>query len=205
MKFKNLLYALAIAWACAISAHGAGYGITFDINQVGSDVVITSSSANGLSLVGLNSVHLNQTQLTGELWAASGGVTVGSGSYDSYSSSALTSPSIGSGSYFTSTIQTGSPAGFTADLFSNSVIVVPAFYQTGDPLNPSSATYAGASFSTLGITAGTYTWTMGQNTITINATAASPVPEASGSVAGLGLAVAGLYQLGRRRRNTVTQ
>lgn len=33
----------------------------------------------------------------------------------------------------------------------------------------------------------------------------SPVPEASGSVAGLGLAMAGLYQLRRRRQNTVTQ
>ncbi len=41
--------------------------------------------------------------------------------------------------------------------------------------------------------------------VSIGTSSASPVPEASGSVAGLGLAVAGLYQLRRRRQNTVTQ
>lgn len=52
-----------------------------------------------------------------------------------------------------------------------------------------------------------YVWTVADGAaVAINAgSPPSPVPEASGSVAGLGLAMAGLYQLRRRRQNTVTQ
>ena len=58
----------------------------------------------------------------------------------------------------------------------------------------------------MGITPNTTTsFTLGGQSFVITTVGASPVPEASGSVAGLGLAVAGLHQLRRRRQNTVTE
>jgi MYXO-CTERM domain-containing protein len=65
-------------------------------------------------------------------------------------------------------------------------------------------TISGTTFSNLGLTAGSsYSWSVTgssvTDTVTFNIGSVTPVPEASGSVAGLGLAMAGLYQLRRRK------
>ena len=96
---------------------------------------------------------------------------------------------------------TGASSFFTA----NAQIRLPASYNWGDPLN-SQTTYTSTTLASMGITGLNQNFSLGNgNSIVFTASSPSPVPEASGSVAGLGLAVAGLYQLGRRRRNTVTQ
>ena len=72
--------------------------------------------------------------------------------------------------------------------------IVASDYQSGSALS-GTATWQLASFSTLGITPGTYVWTTGTNTFTLTT---NPVPEPVGGImAAVGLTTAAL---GMRRR-----
>lgn len=71
-------------------------------------------------------------------------------------------------------------------------IIVPNNYISGAAISGSS-TYAGQSLNSLGITPGTYVWTIGANTVTLNAT----IPEPSGLVC---LGIVGTLLCYRRRK-----
>lgn len=91
--------------------------------------------------------------------------------------------------------------GGTAPLFSatyNALLGLPAGYSLGSAIS-SSSIFPGQTIS-LGLTPGlNQSYTFGPDTVQIIATAATPVPEANGSFAGIGLAMAGWYQLRRRK------
>ena len=92
------------------------------------------------------------------------------------------------------------PAGDYAIVLGGTASLVKT-YANPDPIitAPSAGTFL-SYIGTATKSSGTWASFPGNSFIAIGAiSSASPVPEASGSVAGLGLAVAGLYQLRRRR------
>jgi hypothetical protein len=216
MKISKHLYALAIAGACSASVY-AQNTLTFDFLETSGNVQITVTGTVTPSLWSslgnespsdqfetqagstpvmfiYNYLPTPTTLNTRTFWRPAAGVTVsgpssfGSGSYLSGNASASSSTSVGffyngsSSSYlFTPPSWTSPTQGSLAN-----VITIPS-----------------ATFSSLGFTAGSYSWSVAgsgvTDTVTFNIGSVTPVPEASGSVAGLGLAMAGLYQLRRRK------
>ena len=57
-------------------------------------------------------------------------------------------------------------------------LVVPSGYTSGSPLS-GTATFGNKTFADIGITPGTYTWTVPNDSITLNINNASAVPEPS--------------------------
>ncbi len=207
MKFRNSLYALAIAGVALFIPNTTQAGLTFEIQEVGTDVVLSYVTGGSLNLAGLGSASV-LGPLTGMLMRTSALFAAGSSTYDVYASLSVTGPSnFGSGSPLYASSSSGPFIGFGYLSSNNSQIVLPVGYNGGTINTASSSTFASINLSSLGLTAGqSYVWTLANtDTITLNVLGASPVPEASGSVAGLGLAMAGLYQLRRRRQNTVTE
>jgi hypothetical protein len=98
-------------------------------------------------------------------------------------STALTGPASFGTVFATTPASSGSGNLFMFDDtgFGSIILAVPVGYTTDSPLSDSS-TYAGKTLSQLGLTAGTFTWTMGtgntENTVIINVSA-TPVPEPS--------------------------
>ena len=203
MKISKHLYALAIAGACATSAYGQ-YTLTFNIQEVGTDVVVSASGAVNKA----NWIFSNTSGSTSRyVWADLGSARVGlnSGFSEYYRTPTLTpSPVMGPGAITSATSSSGHIIGFTAGWSTASELWVPQGYVSGNSLS-GTATFAFTTLSSLGYspTSATYTYTVGsgatQDTIIFNIGSVTPVPEASGSVAGLGLAMAGLYQLRRRK------
>ena len=215
MKFSKHLYALAIAGVVSIAIPNTTQaGLTFDLQEVGSDVVLTFVSGGSINLTGL-SYSLTTSSSSGLVTSSSSGLvfpsmsfeafTAGSGSFDFWEdgSGGITGPSnFGTGlAFWVGDSNTGGTVGFFANPGNNVSLYLPNFYTSGSLINSTSTTtFLGQSLSTLGATVGTYVWTLtNTDTITLNVIGATPVPEASGSVAGLGLAMAGLYQLRRRK------
>ena len=228
MKFRNSLYALAIAGACSVSvssvcaqgftaqnyafaSSAAGFMIPFD---TGIEFTTGPSSAQ-ISSVVLEVFDMSFSPASGifnvSLWSSTGGVPsslissdIGvsyttAGSFASTSAKTLTSSDLPN----LSAVPLSATSTYML-VFSNQTS-----FNFGILFDPG-VTYATSGSWTVN---GSYrkssgTWqnfSSGNFAISINPSSPSPVPEASGSVAGLGLAMAGLYQLRRRRQNTVTQ
>ena len=201
MKFSKHLYALAIAGVVSIAIPNTTQaGLTFELQEVGSNVVLSYVSGGSIDLTGLGTGSTSASTI-GKVSPSFFIFASGSSGYDWYTWSWVSPvPSnFGSGSYLASSSDSGGFLGFGAG-GGVGALAVPVNYSSG-PINISStSTWTGQSFATMGITAGTYVWTLANtDTITLQVGPASPVPEASGSVAGLGLAMAGLYQLRRRK------
>jgi hypothetical protein len=205
MKISKHLYALAIAGACATSAYGQ-YTLTFNVQEVGSDVIV---SASGAVNTGNWSIYQTSQTFPNINYPYIGTVSVGTGFADYYRRPTLVSPPSGemgpaSVLYTFATSSAGDYVGFSSAWSLTSELLVPANYISGNSLSGTS-TYASMTLSSLGYapTPATYIYTVGSgptmDTIIVNISSPSPVPEASGSVAGLGLAMAGLYQLRRRK------
>ena len=87
----------------------------------------------------------------------------------------------------------------------NERIYLPLGYISGSLLAPTTSTFAGQSFDSLGLTPGTYVWTWGSganaDSYTLNIGLAPPVPEADVPAPGaLGLVGLGLFGAGVMRR-----
>lgn len=221
MKLKKSLYALAIAGACSASVYAQTPTLTYTLTESGANVVLTvtgqfgssGSLPSGWTIFGSTQTG-SSSFIEGDLGLL-GTINSANTTVQGYYYSSTAAQTIGPGS----TLYTG-----TRDLSGvNATAIISADYAFGGAIgnkagvwvDPSytfgnaisgQGTFSNKTLAQLGVTANqTTSYTLGGQSFVITTVGASPVPEASGSVAGLGLAVAGLYQLGRRRQNTVTQ
>jgi hypothetical protein len=192
------LVAMAAGVVLLASSQWGQAAAIINIDQVGSNVVAT----------GAGTIDLTDLHATGGgndysvIDASNGNIVVGpsaGGGVIIYSG--ITGPtSFGSGPLKFADSGTG-------DLFGVdfSILELPFLYTSGDPLN-GSATFLNRSFSTLGLTPGTYTYTWGTPTdghadsltVQIGPAATAPVPLPS-SLAGGSVLLAMAGMLARRR------
>jgi hypothetical protein len=146
----------AVLLSLSLAPAQAGYVVT--LQEVGNDVVATGSGP--IDLAGL---HFDRIASSSALIGPAFGriVTGPSGSEAGASVLLYSGPigptSFGAGGTTVPNSSSGNPAGILAD---PGEIVVPQGYVSNDPLSDTS-TYTGKTFSTLGVTPGTYEWTWG--------------------------------------------
>jgi hypothetical protein len=186
---------LAVAVTSLFSVQPA-QGFTMTLQQVGSNVVANGSGAinlTGLTFAGGAAIG------GGGIQASAGQIITGSpGSARAYTG--LNGPtSFGSGGLFNASTSSGDlfgrfPTQFGGPLF------VPEGYTSGDPLT-NSMTFNNATFASLGLTPGTYTWTWGTGLLNQNFTliiGRAGVPDGGSTVSLLGCALLGLAALPRK-------
>lgn len=218
VKIGKYVYGMAIASACWVPSAAVAQGgtLTFSFAEVGSDVSLTvsgsissligsgwvleASGASPLAFVSPQDSTFNSASLASR----------GSGAFELWRwTSPVTPNTWGTGSMAVGLFQSGDAVQFGTggpSIFSttySAYLALPAGYTLGGPLS-SSSIFSGQTLASLGLTSGlNQTYTFGPDTVQIIAVASTPVPEATGSIAGLALAVVGFDQL-RRRRRTVT-
>jgi hypothetical protein len=168
---KTALCAAAIGVAMltgyGLSAQPAQAGYVVDLTQQGANVVETGNGS--LDLTALTFLTTNSPPAGGEqarINASFGLVVLGPTSPTSINVyKGLTGPSsFGSGSSFENANSGlgGSPVGVAGSLIAGTPILgVPVGYVSGASLGTSTNTWDDATFASLGVTRGTYTWTWG--------------------------------------------
>lgn len=165
-----------------------------EVRQVGSDVVINGSGT--IDLTNLNSTSssagnpgLNALFNTGSFLSV--GAT-GSVSYDFYSAIGAGPMGPGNGNLFSNT-GTGARVGVFVDS-----IIVPSGASGNFNVGSTTNTYLNQTITGLGLTEGTYTWTLPNNSkVTVQVSSAA-IPEPSSIFCGSLVGV--LLSLGRRRK-----
>jgi hypothetical protein len=171
---KFALIALVLLIGCGLLALPARAGFTLTLMQQGPNVVATGNGA--IDLTGLTSVGFGQGG-AGINPAAPVIVTgpAGAVDYDLYLGNFTGPPSFGNGGTTLADIGSGDRVGFYTFTF----LFVPRGYVSDNSLSDTSI-YENQTFSTLGVTPGTYEWTWGvgaDQNFTVQA-----VPEPSVSV-----------------------
>jgi hypothetical protein len=190
-----LLFCVASAFLLIISP-AAQAGCIVTLEQVGPDVVATGSGA--IDLTGLSFDFVTQQQAHSLVFPVFGEILTGSPAFvDAYRG--ISEPtSFGSGSDFTlANTGTGDLVGVSAFL---GLLIVPHSYVSNAPLSDS-ATYDNATFSSLGVTPGTYVWAWGTG-VNQNFTLQIPrvtVPDSDSTVCLLLLGLAALLCASRPR------
>jgi hypothetical protein len=181
------LAAIAVlGWAASESARASVF--TFDVTEQGGDVEVTGSGS--INLVGLTSGG-DDNNGSG-IVAKHAELSIG-GAVQVYLG--VSGPAnFGSGSGASTTNPTGDPVGIAGGLHQ---LFVPQGYVSGDSLS-GSMMFANATFASLGVTPGVYTYTWGNsdihNSLVVDIEVPSTVPEPSTwammliGFAGLGLA-----------------
>jgi len=194
--------AIVIINGLSLQPARANYIVTLE--QVGSNVVATGTGAIDLTGLTLNGTTPTEDPFMnphiGEILTGASGFT------DSYAGGpAFTGPgNFGSG---LPTVTASSGSGDLVGIFGISFSLgVPEDYVSGNALSDTS-TYNNATFSTLGVTPGTYEWTWGtganQNfTLQIGPAAA---PDSGSTFALFFLALSGLFGLNRLRQVQLAQ
>lgn len=210
---KLLALAAGVSLAVPVSSRAA---VVLTLQEVGSDVVLSMAAGGTVraSLISGQTSH-NQSSAIGTLRNNTTGpqflLALGSGSsFDSFYFFAVSGPSLfgtGPNPSLTATSNTGAPFGLAifGGIFGS--LILPAGYTPGAQLGAASSTFAGTSLAALGITPGTYLWTIGTNpnteTITLNAIGGAAVPEsASLLVPAMAMAALGVVQVRRRSRQS---
>jgi hypothetical protein len=161
------------------------------INQVGTDVVVTGSGT--IDLTGL-SFFANGSVANAAIIPIQGLLALNHGPIQLYAN--ISGPfSFGSGASTLASSSSGDAVGL--DGFGSNRLFVPSGYVSGNPLSDTS-TYNNATFASLGITPGTYTWTWGTG-IHADSFELQIVPEPSTSAL-LGLTGIGAAVMTYRRR-----
>ncbi len=193
MRFhlKSIVAVFALIFAISPMAGASVLNVT--ILQVGSDVVMTGSGSVNTAGLSLNGA----AQRAGSVSPSTNTFTVGSPNTISelvWSGLTGTPPSFGTGSNTLASSGTG-------DTFSvnNSNIYVPFSYTSGAALSGQS-TFASQTFSSLGLTTGSYTWTWGSGANTGSAVLTiGAVPEPS-TYALAAIATGVMAAIARRRK-----
>ena len=177
-------------------------GFTITLKQVGSNVVVTGSGA--INLTGLTFVS-GGFVATGSMGPSIALLAVADGTGLSQYTGFSGPSSFGPG---TTIINASSDSGDSVSIIGAAVfpgpgIFLPAGYVSGAALSGSS-TYNSATFASLGVTPGRYTWTWGtglpnQNfTLQIGPLPGPSVPDGGSTVSLLGCALLGLTALRRK-------
>jgi hypothetical protein len=186
---------LALGAVLAPSAQAA-YVITFQ--QVGSDVVETGSGSLDLTDLDVGAFGIaRDAAVYPELGRVfSGAFTDTNTSFADLPDSFVT---FGPGSFTLASTTSGGPVGFESGAGDITTLIFPAGYASDTPLSDS-ATYLGATISSLGLTPGPYVvdWGSGDHadSLTIDVASTGPIPEPSTwamiliGFAGLGYAAA---------------
>jgi hypothetical protein len=188
---------LWLAAALAIVAGRAEAGFIVTAIETPGGVVFSGGGNLDLNGATLNAMTTDEAAIS----PAAGLLVIGPTSFtldDAYSP--LTGPkSFGAGGIVAASSGFGDHVGFSTTFDPSGVIVVPHGYTSGAPLE-SSSTYAGATFASLGMTPGTYVYTLpSSDTFTLQIGAAVPEPS-SLSLALCGLGAVGLAGYARRRK-----
>jgi hypothetical protein len=192
----NVIWAVVLfcgAWPVVSDA-----GVILTIQQSGSNVV--ASETGSLNTTGFTRTVINSPWVT-LLNPSSGFAILGpyAGFGDGYVGSLTGPSSFGPGGEESSFVGSGPKVGIEA----TGALFVPPGYVSGTAITGSTATFSGATFSSLGITPGIYLWTWGSGaTADSFEIVAGSVPEpASVVMLSLGLAtVAGMASRPRRAR-----
>ena len=173
-------------WTSYVGSTGATGGFTITINEVGSNVVMTGSGT--LNITDLTTVATNQGPMGGAgLGTSSATFILGSvGSFfDEYSGFTTVPSNFGSGGGASATSSTGDVMGVIWQGAPPSHLIVPTGYTSGTYIT-GSQTFNSQTFSSLGLTPGTYTytWGTGPNADSINVVVGGT--GATGSTGGTG-------------------
>ena len=174
-----LLLTCAAALAAAAHAHAA---LTFQLEQVGDDVVLTGSGSLNVSVLTLDGQAAVGSGLNPHFGVAQVGTIEDFGNLVDTYLGATGPSSFGNDTdlnFKFADSGTGDAAGISgAGLGNGTEIRLPAGYVSGDPLF-GTATFDGATFASLGFTPGTYTYTWGSGLNADSLTVTSVVPEPS--------------------------
>ena len=171
-----------------------------NMTQVGGDVVAKGNGSINFTALTFMDTSTSLTTINPQNGAI---VIGGQGNYnfisgDFYVGTINGPSSLGSGVYSPAQVASGDQVGASSSLD----IIVPAHYTSGASLT-SSSTWTGATFASLGVTTGTYTWTWGSgataDSFTLNVGGPAAVPEPA-SLAMLGLGSFAVLGCARRRR-----
>ena len=192
---RRLTVTTLVTIASAVTAVTAQAAYVVNATEVGGDVVFE----------GLGSINLQSWTIDCVNCSSGAGVLpnafliMGDTRTDIYNSAALSGPTtIGPGTVDTAAdSKTGPYVGID---WQTTALRVPAGYVSGDALTLSSMTFTGETFSTLGITPGTYEWAWGSGAsadlFTLNVSAV-PIPAA---VWLFGSGLLGLIGVARRKK-----
>lgn len=195
--------ALGAALLLGLSTPSAQAGYVGTLTQQANKVVASGSGTldlTGLSLT-MPGENTSQAGINPAFALINAGPTIAT-PVDLYTGT--TGPtSFGSGFFTPASSGSGDPVNIQG---SNDILVVPAGYVSDSTLSDT-ATYDNATFASLGVTAGTYTWTWGsdganQNFTLIIGTPASIPEPTSLALLGGGVALLGLVSAGPFRRRS---
>ena len=191
LGLKKALWAPWVAGTLICFDHSAANAaVVINVVESGSDVIFSYTGQLDLTGLGVSGGFGNGGG--GYLVPSQGQFSPGVGNYETYFLSPLTT--FGSGSYTPSTSDTGVSKFGLIDLM-GTYLAVPQGYTSNSSLSGGS-TYSSSTFSSLGLTTGTYTTSLPSDTITMNIGVA-PVP-APLPLLGLGAAAAFSRKLKQR-------